>query len=206
MRAPVFYLLRHGQTEWNVQGRPQGRSDSPLTPLGVAQAQAHAVTLAKVPFSHAYSSPMGRAVRTAQIVLEGRKVPLSVLDGLAEVDAGELAGLVKAERVARFPELSAERERDKYHTVLPGGESYETASPRTARALQAVREAGAGPVLIVTHEMVGRLLRMHLLGLTPAQAMTLSHPQDVIYRVESGQLAASVSGSAFVPVPLPTFH
>ncbi|MDL2345288.1 histidine phosphatase family protein [Deinococcus sp. MIMF12] len=202
----MVYLLRHGQTEWNVEGRPQGRLDSPLTPLGVAQARAHAVTLSGVPLRHAYSSPMGRARRTAEFVLEERAVPLTVLETLAEVDAGELAGLLKAERVNRFPDLAAARERDKYRTVLPGGESYETASPRAARALQTISRSGGGNVLIVSHEMIGRLLRMHLLGLSPRQAMALSHPQDVIYRVESGTLTASVSGSAFAPVPLPTFH
>lgn len=149
---------------------------------------------------------MGRARRTAEFVLEERAVPLTVLETLAEVDAGELAGLLKAERVNRFPDLAAARERDKYRTVLPGGESYETASPRAARALQTISRSGGGNVLIVSHEMIGRLLRMHLLGLSPRQAMALSHPQDVIYRVESGTLTASVSGSAFAPVPLPTFH
>lgn len=196
----VVYLLRHGQTEWNVQGRPQGRLDSPLTDLGVTQARAHAATLAEVPLTRAYSSSMGRALHTAQLVLKGRDVPLRALDDLAEVDAGELAGLLKAERVARFPDLAAARERDKYRTVLPGGESYETASPRVALALWAIRAAGDRDVLIVAHEMVGR---MHRLNLPPGQAMTLNHPQDTIDRVQNGELTASVAGGAFLPVPLP---
>ncbi|GAA5513739.1 phosphoglycerate mutase GpmB [Deinococcus carri] len=203
MSGPTFYLLRHGQTEWNVQGRPQGRLDSPLTTLGLEQARAHALTLSGVPLARAYTSPMGRARRTAERVLEGREVPLTVLDDLAEVDAGDLAGLLRAERVARFPELAAARERDKYRTVLPGGESYETAAPRAARALQTIREAGDGPVLLVTHEMIGRLLRLHLLGLTPEQALALSHPQDVIYRVRDRELTASTAGGPFRPVLLP---
>lgn len=185
---PTFYLLRHGQTEWNVQGRPQGRLDSPLTGLGVRQARAHALTLSGVALTRAYVSPMGRAQRTARLVLEGRNMPLEVLDDLAEVDAGEVSGLERAERLARFPDFAAARARDKYRTAFPGGESYESASPRVLRALEQIAADGPGEVLIVSHEMVGKLLRMHLLGLTPEEVMNTRHPQDVIYRVEGGQL------------------
>ncbi|GAA5502798.1 phosphoserine phosphatase 1 [Deinococcus xinjiangensis] len=194
-----IYLVRHGQTEWNVSGRSQGRLDSPLTPLGVQQAEAHARTLANIPFARAYSSPMGRAVRTAQIILAGHNVPLTVLDDLAELDHGELGGLLPEERSALFPELREQRQRDKYNTVLPGGESYATAAPRARRALEQIGAAGPGPVLIVSHEMIGRLLRLHLLGLTPEQAMQTSHPQDTIYRVLDDQLWSSAGGSEFLP-------
>ncbi len=100
-----------------------------------------------------------------------------------------------------FPSWPKLGKRDKYRTVLPGGESYETASPRVVRALQNIQEDGPCHVLIVSHEMIGRLLRMHLLALTPEQAMTLRHPQDKIYRIEDGQLTASVGGQSFQSVP-----
>ncbi len=193
---PIFNLLRHGQTVWNVEGRGQDRLDSPLTTLAIQQARNHRQTLAALPLTHAYTSPMGRALTTARLALEGLDVPLTVLDGLAEVDMGELAGLFPAERLARFLALADARKRDKYRTVLPGGESYESAAPRAARALQRIRADGAGHVLIVCQEMIGRLLRMHLLGLTPNQAMALSHPQNVIYRIVGGQLTESVGGGA----------
>lgn len=192
-----IYLARHGQTEWNVSGRSQGRLDSPLTPLGVQQAEAHAQTLAAIPFVRAYTSPMGRAVRTAQIILAGREVPLTALDDLAELDHGDLGGLLPEERLALFPELRAQRQRDKYNTVLPGGESYATAAPRALQALAQIKSTGPGPVLIVSHEMIGRLLRMHLLGLTPEQAMQTTHPQNTIYRVLNGELSSSVGGLPF---------
>ncbi|CAM3548869.1 hypothetical protein DEFR109230_02020 [Deinococcus frigens] len=195
---------------------------------------------------------MGRAQKTASLALEGRDVPLTVLDELAEVDLehlskelstfdrtggqasswasvlpktvsefgrvfgsmeasgvsfpdavirthalGELAGLLPAERLARFPILAGARKRDKYRTVVPGGESDETAAPRAARALERIRADGPGDVLIVSHEMIGRLLRMLLLGLTPGQALSLSHPQDTIDRIEDGTLAVSMGGQPF---------
>ncbi|CAM3414734.1 Histidine phosphatase family protein [Deinococcus saxicola] len=184
-----------------MEGRGQGRLDSPLTELGIQQAQAHRQTLAALPLARAYVSPMGRALTTARLALEGLDVPLTVLDDLAEVDIGELAGLWPAERVARFPTLAEARKRDKYRTVLPGGESYETAAPRAACALQRIRSDGPGYVLIVSHEMIGRLLRMHLLGLMPERAMALSHPQDTIYRIEAGQLTMSVGAQPCQSVP-----
>ena len=202
---PPVYLLRHGQTEWNVRGWPQGRLDSPLTDLGVRQARAHALTLSGVALARAYVSPMGRAQHTARLVLEGRDVPVEVLDDLAEVDAGSVSRLGKAERLVRFPEFAAARVRDKYRTSFPGGESYETAAPRVRRALERIEADGPGEVLIVSHEMTGKLLRMHLLGLPPEEVMETRHPQDVIYRVEGGRLGvlhSVVPGSA-VPGTVP---
>lgn len=194
------YLARHGQTEWNVQRRGQGQLDSPLTPLGVAQARGHARTLADVPFMRAYCSPLGRAQRSAELILQGRHVPLVPLDDLREVHLGELAGLLPDERQARFPQLAEARRRDKFGTVMPGGESYETASPRAARAAGVLR-ATPGPVLVVAHEMIGRLLRLHLLGLTPQEALALDHPQDALYRVTPGPtLWLSRAGGEFQPL------
>lgn len=193
----TYYLVRHGQTEWNAQGRSQGRLDSPLTELGLAQAHLHARTLAPVPLARAYASLLPRAAQTAQIILRGRDVPLTLLDDLAELDHGELSGLLKSERKTRYPELMKARRRDKFRTVLPGGESYESASPRVARALERIAQDGPGSVLIVSHSQVGRLLRLHLLGLKPMQAMKTHHPQDTIYLVRHGTLAVSEGGGPF---------
>lgn len=184
---PILYLLRHGQTVWNVEKRPQGRLDSPLTDLGRQQAAAHALQLAEVPFVRAYTSPLGRARATAQRVLAGRNVPLTVLDDLSELDWGDLAGLTSAEREQRFPDLRDARKADKFNTPIPGGESYAAARPRAQRAVRHILSAGPGAVLVVSHEMIGRLLRMELCGLSEGEAMNLHQAQDVIYRVQQGE-------------------
>ena len=199
--GPVLYLLRHGQTDWNVAGRSQGRLDSPLTELGRAQAQAHARTLADVSFMYAYTSPLGRAVATAELVLAGRDVPLTRLDDLAELDCGAVSGFTLDERQSRFPEVAEQRDRDVFNTPFPGGESYASALPRVQRVAELLRSQSAGPLLIISHEMVGRLLRLALLDLSPAEAMSLGHPQDAIYRLEERQLTVSRSGGTFVPLP-----
>jgi broad specificity phosphatase PhoE len=184
---PVIYLIRHGQTVWNAEHRPQGRLDSPLTELGRAQAAAHAQKLADVPFTRAYTSPLGRARSTAERVLAGRPVPLTVLDDLAELDWGDLSGLLPEERTARFPELGAQRAADKFNTPIPGGESYATARSRAGRALTRIISDGPGNVLVTGHEMINRLLRMDLMGLSEDEALWLGHPQDVVYRLEGGE-------------------
>ena len=75
----TIYLLRHGETEWNVKQRPQGRMDSPLTELGWEQAARYADQLSGIPFVRAYTSPLGRARLSAERVLAGRGVALNVL-------------------------------------------------------------------------------------------------------------------------------
>ncbi len=183
----VYYLLRHGETEWNVQQRPQGRLDSPLTELGWQQAVRSAEQLSGIAFVRAYTSPLGRAHLSAERVLAGRSVALSVLDDLAELDWGEVAGLNAAEREIRFPELKAARQADKFGAAFPGGESYASARPRAERAAQQICGDGPGPVLVMGHEMINRLLRMELCGLSVEDAIHLAHPHGAVYVIQNGE-------------------
>lgn len=186
MTQAVVYRLRHGETEWNVQQRPQGRLDSPLTELGWQQAARSAQQLSNIPFVRAYTSPLGRARLSAERVLADRGVTLNVLDDLAELDWGEVAGLSTAERETRFPELKAARRADKFGAVFPGGESYASACPRAERAARQICDDGPGAVLVMGHEMINRLLRMELCGLEPENALQLAHPHGAVYVIQSG--------------------
>ena len=173
-------LARHGQTEWNAAGRRQGRLDSPLTALGIAQARRLAATGA----DRIFTSPLGRATATARLAAEGLGVPVEVVDELAEVHHGELAGLTDTEIEARFPGAWWDRTGDKYRWRFPGGESYEDADPRALRALEKIAAGPARVPLIVSHEMIGRLLLRHLLGLTPDEALSRRLPHDVVITVD----------------------
>jgi probable phosphoglycerate mutase len=176
----VTYLARHGQTEWNLAGRRQGRLDSPLTALGVHQAQRNAELLKHEHIDAIYSSPLGRAQRTAGIIGDVLGVPTQVLPDLAELDHGDWSGLTSAELDADWPEERAARALSKYTYPFPGGESYADAEVRIVRALGAI---AASRPLIVSHEMVGRLLVRRLAGLTVDAAMRRDHPSDVVFRV-----------------------
>ena len=178
MRFEAVYLARHGQTEWNVAGRRQGRLDSPLTAHGVVQARHNASLLSEHQIDGVFSSPLGRARRTAEILAVGR--PVTVLDDLAEVSHGEWSGLTSAEIDAGWPGQRVAREADKYAFRFPGGESYADADVRAGRALAEIARSGARRPLVVSHEMVGRML---LKQLGVADSLQLRQPSDVVYRV-----------------------
>jgi len=174
-------IARHGQTEWNVVGRRQGQQDSPLTALGIEQARRHAGAVAGA--DRVFTSPQGRATATARLIAEALELSVVVVDELAEIHHGEFAGLTDLEIEARFPGEWWDRTGDKYEWRFPGGESYADADPRALRALEKVATDPARRPLIVTHEMLSRLLLRHLLGLTPQEALARRHPHDVVFAV-----------------------
>lgn len=196
MTPEVVYVARHGETEGNVEGRWQGQLDSPLTARGRQQAHHMAALLADDPVDAIFSSPLGRAARTALVYADLRGLPVTLVDDLAEVDHGGMAGLTPEEMDRAFPGELARRARDKHRWRFPGGESYEDALPRAARALDVVAASGARKPLVVAHEMIGRLLLLHLRRVDVATALAGRHPHGVVYRVEYATGAVTALGGA----------
>lgn len=178
------FLARHGQTEWNVAGRRQGRLDSPLTRRGVEQAHHAARVLRDHAVDAVFASPLGRAVATARIVAGTVGCELVVLDELAELDQGHFAGLTDGEIEDRHPGELGRRAEDKYRWRFPGGESYADVDRRAALALRAIAARPARRPLVVSHAMVGRMLLRHLLGLDPREALGREQPHGVVYEVD----------------------
>jgi len=90
----AFFFLRHGQTDWNRDGRYQGTTDTPLNEMGSAQASVAAGALAAMPIDRIVASPLIRALKTAAIVAEALHVPIHVDRGLRERNFGSFDGLV----------------------------------------------------------------------------------------------------------------
>ena len=180
-------LARHGHTEWNQLGRRQGQFDSPLTAAGLAQARRHAETLAAQACDAIFTSPLGRAATTAAIIGDTTGIPITVVAELAEVHHGSFAGLTNEDMARLHPTAASERARDKYHWRFPDGESYADADRRAARALAIIAQQARNP-LIVSHEMIGRMLLRNLLNETPAEALHRNQPHDIIYAVRNGTL------------------
>jgi broad specificity phosphatase PhoE len=178
------FLARHGQTEWNLIRRRQGELDSPLTALGVEQATRNAEVLRGQNIDAIFTSPLGRAARTAEIIAAAVGVPVVVVNELSEVRHGRFAGLSNVEIRMRHPAAFVRRSKDRYHWRFPDGESYADADQRAEGALAVVGEHGAASPLIVSHEMIGRMLLRNLLLLDPREALGLTHPNDVIYEVD----------------------
>ncbi len=88
----ILYFIRHGQTDWNLCRRIQGQVDIPLNDHGKELAVLTAKGLSDVPFDRCFSSPLSRALSTAQLILAGRAVPILTDDRLLEMSFGELEG------------------------------------------------------------------------------------------------------------------
>jgi probable phosphoglycerate mutase len=113
-------------------------------------------------------------------------MPVQVVDDLAEVAHGEWSGLTSAEIDVGWPGQRAAREKDKFVFRFPGGESYADAELRAERALDGIARTGARRPLIVSHEMIGRVLAKQLAGLSIEEALQRNQPSEVVYRVGAG--------------------
>lgn len=179
--------MRHGQTEWNVVGRRQGQLDSALTQAGVENATRLTAAIENSGIDRIFSSPLGRARHTAEIVAERLNLVVQLLPDLAEVHHGTMAGLTNQQISANLPTEWHSRDLDKYQWQFPGGESYAEVEQRAHAALETMSATGAALPLIVTHEMLGRMLRKQLLKLSVEEALALKHPQDVAYPIEDAK-------------------
>ena len=97
MKTVTFYYVRHGQTEYNVEGRMQGWCDSPLTEKGIADAYTAREKLKEVDLDRAFCSPLKRCMDTCDIILEGRHMDVSYMDGLKEHNFGSFEATVEKE-------------------------------------------------------------------------------------------------------------
>jgi probable phosphoglycerate mutase len=161
---PEIYVLRHGQTEWNLEGRYQGRKDSPLTDKGRGQAQEQGRLLqaAQIDWNEtdAFCSPQMRALTTAQIALDDLDVTIRQDARLCEISFGHWEGRTFAEIEAESPELDHDGDPFLWHFFAPGGESYEDMAARVQSFLDDLKR----PAVIVTHGITSRVLRGLWLG------------------------------------------
>ncbi|MEW6033492.1 MAG: histidine phosphatase family protein [Chloroflexota bacterium] len=159
-------LVRHGQTEWNREERFRGRADIDLNQTGLKQAEAAAATLSELGAAALYSSPLKRALRTAEVVARRLGLVVVPLEGVTDVDYGYWQGLSLREAEERDPGVFAQWRDGPQLTRFPGGESMEEVRARAAAAVDALALKHAGQsVVVVSHVVVCRLLVLHLLGL-----------------------------------------
>jgi broad specificity phosphatase PhoE len=150
----TILLARHGETDWNRDGRFQGWADPPLNDLGREQARALAHQLRHTPFDAVFSSDLRRASETAAIVAEPHRVPVVVDRGLREVDVGSWSGLTRSEIDERF--LGA-----AHHD----GETREEHLARVLATVERIAREWVGRrILIVSHGGSLRALRRHCIG------------------------------------------
>ena len=160
-------LARHGETPWNAEGRYQGQSDIPLSPVGEGQARALGERLRDVPITRAVASPLGRARQTAEFALGERRAILSTDPGLMEIAHGTWEGLLASEIDARDPDRLQAWRVTPHEVLMPQGESLQHVFDRAWPALERAAEGlGADDtLLVVAHDAVNRVLLCRVLGL-----------------------------------------
>jgi probable phosphoglycerate mutase len=157
-------LARHGETDWNRDGRWQGHSDRSLDDAGRAQAARLGAYLARVGIDHLYSSDLARARQTAAAVEAATGLQARIDPDLREVDVGELTGCSRAEVEARDPAWYREWLEG---TVVgyPDGETYLDVHRRSVRAfVRILEEAEGGTAAVVCHGGNIRAITLEVLG------------------------------------------
>lgn len=166
MEKAQVIVVRHGETTWNLDGRRQGHLDSPLTVIGVAQAQAIARRLKSQSFSALYSSDLGRAYETAKIISDATGRKIIVDERLRERHLGIFQGL-KTEEVQRaYPEEYRLHKTLGPDYVIPGGESRRQQVKRNLGCLEEIAPKHLGQtIVVVTHGGVLSGLFRHVLSI-----------------------------------------
>ena len=146
----TILLARHGETDWNREGRFQGWADPPLNATGRAQAVDLSVALMPEALAAVYSSPLRRAYETAAVVAASHGLEPVTVDALREVDVGSWSGLTRAEIEERFPQQYARWLG--YGQGWTDGETYDAMAERVVAALLELAVAHRGErILAVTH-------------------------------------------------------
>jgi len=168
MKKHNIFLMRHGKTLWNIEGKLQGRKNSSLLDSSRSTAQTIAQHLANQNLvEKVYCSPLLRCVETAQIVCGILGITFEVRDELMECDMGECEGLTWQEAKEQFPVFFMERESNKWTTAWPKGESYQDVYIRAKAFLQEL--SCDESILIIGHEMFNKCFIGAYLNWEPEQ-------------------------------------
>lgn len=195
--SALIYVIRHGQTDWNLEGRFQGSRDIPINATGRDQADGNGLALRDILGARAatfeyVASPLGRARETMERIRTALTLPAEdyrIDDRLIEVSFGDWEGHTLSELEALEPSTdmrTRERRNSKWDFQPPGdhAESYEILTWRIAAWLGSVKQ----PTVCVSHGGVVRSL-FHLVGgIDGAEAAEIATPQDQILKIENGTI------------------
>lgn len=180
---PPIWFLRHGQTEWNAEGRLQGHQDSPLTEQGIKDAHRQAAIIRPVLGANpaCFASPLGRAQQTARIALGG--IDYRTDDRLKEINAGSWEGRLRGDLLAQHPDWA--ENPPTALTMFAAAEDAEEIEAFRARIVSFLNDL-TGPSVVIAHGLLGQLLRAHVTGVSLDAAGHLSNLQGCVYFLENG--------------------
>ena len=189
----ALILVRHGESEWNREGRVQGQFDSPLTEMGVVQAKSVSRYLSGVLLKESlriYTSPLERASETASIIAEELQYPkekIIIEQRLNDFNLGVIAGTYGWEKVAEmYPDLARMRLQDPLRFHPPGGECGADFEARLRSFLDDLQDDGITK-LLVSHGIVNKFIRGIRRNLKGEEIIALGESQDTIYCLDHEQ-------------------
>lgn len=199
------YLVRHGQTDGNAEGRSQGHREVPLNARGRQQAAAIGERLRDHPLVAVYASPLGRSVATAEAIAAPHGLQVRLDARLAELDHGLLDGLTGEElRRDHAGFLARWRDDDPADLAMPGGESMGDAQRRMVAATEAIAaEHPDGEVAVVSHNLATRAFLCYALGVPLVAFRRFRHDLASIAELErlpnGGWLVARLNERCHLP-------
>ena len=162
-----IFLLRHGQTDWNKDKIFRGRADVPLNEHGRREAEALARHLESVRVTACYSSPLSRAVETAEIASRTHSLRVNLDAGIIDIDYGKWQGLPDAEVSKKFAETYRRWHETPHRVRFPGGESLATVRKRSLASLDRIRSSHPDDIVyVVAHRVVTKVIMCAVLGLS----------------------------------------
>lgn len=170
-----IYFIRHGETLWNTLKIFQGRSDSPLTELGISQAEKLSEKLKDIEFTDFYSSPMGRTIQTTKIIMGDRKQEIKFIEEFKEISMGDIEGIPRSEFEEKYPKEFYDFFNNPvdYDPKVYHGENYYEVIERVKKGLDKLLLYlnDSDRVVVVTHGVTLKVLfhvitkeRMDVLG------------------------------------------
>jgi broad specificity phosphatase PhoE len=157
----VLYLVRHGETIWNVEGRYQGQLDPPLNDRGQRQAHATAAQLAPLNFAAIFSSDLARARQTAETLADITGLPVQLEPRLREINQGEWQGVLIEHIRRRWPDELYAWEQDPWQHQPPGGETLDQLQQRLFGAIDEIMARHPkDPVAVFSHKLPIALLKI----------------------------------------------
>ena len=158
-------LVRHGETDWNVEEVFRGRIDIELNETGMKQAELLAEYLKDLRIAAIYSSPLKRAQKTAEMIASYHNLDVEIAPGLIDFDFGKWQGLSHQAVKDRYKEPYAEWIKNPQRVKMPAGESLDDVRRRATSVVDSVVARYEGTVVLVSHRVVNKVLICALLGL-----------------------------------------
>ena len=162
-------LARHGETEWNVEEIFRGRIDVELNETGIKQAELLAEYLRNINIEAVYSSPLKRALKTAEMIADCHRLEVEIAPGLIDFDFGKWQGLPHQEVKDRYQEFYADWVNHPENVKMPAGESLNDVRKRAIGVIdEVITKKYEGTVVLVAHRVLNKVLICALLGLDNA--------------------------------------